>query len=137
MWLIFGIWDGSSIQKSFFMIKSLIVFRQNSSESVTVLSIHIVCIPTCTYQRWVSYFGALVPFCFGYRAHIQPSNAILPTGMHALDSSGALCICERAALLCGTLAKKDRFLLDSSVMNQFRFLRNFLSLDVLSVRQIP
>ena len=76
MWLIFGIWDGSSIQKSFFMIKSLTVFRQNSSESATVLSIHIVCIPTCTYQRWVSYFGALVPICFGYRATIQPSNAM-------------------------------------------------------------
>ena len=40
-----------------------------------------------------------------------------PTSMHALDSSSALCICERAALLCGTLAKKDRFLLDSSMMN--------------------
>ena len=104
------------------MSKNLIVFGQNSLESATVLGIHIVCIPTCTHQRCVPYFGALVPFCFGYRAHNQPSNAILPTmllptSMHALDSSSALCICERVALLCGTLAKKDRFLLDSSMMN--------------------
>ena len=59
------------------------VFGQNSLESATVLGIHIVCIPTCTHQRCVPYFGALVPFCFGYRAHIQPSNAMLPSSYYA------------------------------------------------------